>query len=148
MRSGTWQLWNQKLEGGQAVQITQGGGFTAFESYDGKSLYYSKVDGEGIWTVPLRGGVETRITAAPRLGYWGAWAVSEAGIYLMEIDLLPHPGIEFYNFKTRKLTPVIKLDHEPGPWSPNMDTSRDGRIVVFSQGGNSQSSLAMVENVQ
>jgi len=34
MRSGSWQMWKQNVHGGGPVQITQHGGFTAFESYD------------------------------------------------------------------------------------------------------------------
>jgi Tol biopolymer transport system component len=37
MRSGSLQMWKQSAHGGGAVQITQHGGFTGFESYDGKT---------------------------------------------------------------------------------------------------------------
>ena len=147
MRSGRWQLWKQKVRDGSAVQITQHGGFTAFESYDGKTLFYTKRDGEGIWSIPLGGGPETRVTAAPRLGDWGYWTVSETGLYLLDDDAGPRPTIEFYNFKTRKLTPVLQLEHSNFPWSPGLDVSRDGRTMLFVQ-YNPQTALAMVENFQ
>ena len=41
-RTGNWQVWKLPAEGGKAVQVTKGGGFAAFESYDGKTLYYAK----------------------------------------------------------------------------------------------------------
>ena len=117
-RTGEWQLWKQKPGGGGPVQVTRHGGFTAFESYDRKTVYYSKRDGEGIWSIPVGGGAETRVTAAPRLGYWGSWAVSETGLYVLDDDIMPRPTIEFYNFKTRKLTPVIPLEHSGHAWDP------------------------------
>jgi Tol biopolymer transport system component/DNA-binding winged helix-turn-helix (wHTH) protein len=147
MRTGKWQLWKQKPDGGTAVQVTQHGGFTAFESYDSKTVYYTKRDGEGIWSIPVSGGAETRVTDAPRLGFWGNWAVSEAGLYVLDDDILPRPTIEFYNFKTRKLTPVIPLEHSGRAWDPGLDASRDGRTVLFVQ-WEPQASLAMVENFQ
>ena len=147
MRSGSWQMWKQNVHGGDPVQITQHGGFTAFESYDGKTLYYSKQEGEGLWSVPIGGGAETLVTASLRLGYWGAWAVTETGIYLLDNDFLPRPTIEFYDFKTRKLTPVIRLEQSAHLWDPSLDASRDGRIVLFEQ-EQGQSSLVMVENFQ
>src|SRR6516225_7279261 len=33
-RTGAWQTWKMPAEGGQAVQVTKHGGFTAFESMD------------------------------------------------------------------------------------------------------------------
>jgi len=52
MRSGKWQLWRQNLQAGKAEQITRHGGFTAFESFDGKTVYYTHRDKEGIWSIP------------------------------------------------------------------------------------------------
>ena len=147
MRTGEWQLWKQKPGSGGGIQVTQHGGFTAFESYDRKTIYYTKRDGEGIWSIPVGGGAETRVTAAPRLGFWGNWAVSEAGLYVLDDDIMPRPTIEFYNFKTRKLTPVIQLEHSGRAWDPGLDASRDGRTVLFVQ-WEPQVSLAMVENFQ
>jgi len=147
MRSGSWQLWKQKLADGKAVQITRQGGFTAFESYDRKTLYYTKRDAEGIWRVSLGGGEEIRVTAAPRLGYWGYWAVCETGLYLLDDNILPRPTVEFYNFKTRKLAPVLQIEHSAPKWDPGLDASRDGRILMFVQ-YDSQSFIAMVENFQ
>ena len=127
--------------------MTQHGGFTAFESYDGKTLYYTKKEKEGIWSIPMSDGAETRVTAAPRRGFWGHWAVCETGLYLLDNDILPRPTIEFYSFKTRKLTPVIRLEKSPHEWNPSLDASRDGRIVLFVE-QQEQTALAMVENFQ
>jgi Tol biopolymer transport system component len=145
-RSGSDQLWKQSIHGGGAVQITQHGGFTGFESYDGKTLYYAK-DGGGLWSVPANGGTETLVTPALRSGYWGAWAVSETGIYLIDNDVLPRPTIEFYDFRTRRLTAVMQIEYSPLDDDPSLDASRDGRIVLFAQ-YRPQSSIAMVENFQ
>jgi hypothetical protein len=147
LRSGSLQLWKQSVHGGGAVQITQHGGFTGFESYDGKTLYYSQADREGIWSIPMSGGAETLVTPAPRTGYWDAWAVSETGLYLIDDDGLPRPTIEFYNFKTRKLTAAMQLENSPLDEDPNLDASRDGRIVLYAQ-YRPESSIAMVENFQ
>jgi Tol biopolymer transport system component/DNA-binding winged helix-turn-helix (wHTH) protein len=147
MRRGSWQLWKQNFAGGEPVQMTQHGGFTAFESYDGKTLYYTKKEKEGIWSIPMSDGAETRVTAAPRRGFWGHWAVCETGLYLLDNDILPRPTIEFYSFKTRKLTPVIRLEKSPHEWNPSLDASRDGRIVLFVE-QQEQTALAMVENFQ
>ena len=46
--------------GGPAVQVTNHGGYAAFESLDGKFLYYTKYQAvPGIWRIPTSGGEET-----------------------------------------------------------------------------------------
>src|SRR5262245_1849997 len=40
-RSGAYQVWKTPAEGGESVQVTKAGGFAAFESPDGKDVYYS-----------------------------------------------------------------------------------------------------------
>jgi len=147
-RSRSHQIWKQSVHGGGAIQITQHGGFTGFESFDGKTFYYSKLDEEGVWSVPADGGGEALVTPALRRGYWGAWAVSEGGIYLVDDDVLPRPTIEFYNFSTRRLNAVMQIEYSPlDLGDPSLDASRDGRTVFFAQ-YRPQSSIAVVENFQ
>ena len=44
-RAGLWQIWKIPSGGGKAIQVTDNGGFVAFESADGKDLVYTKHDG-------------------------------------------------------------------------------------------------------
>jgi Tol biopolymer transport system component/DNA-binding winged helix-turn-helix (wHTH) protein len=146
-RTGERQVWKRDLATGQEKQITRHGGFAALESYDGKALYYSRFEGGGIWRVPVDGGSEDRITEALHRGYWGHFAVSEAGLYLLDVDVNPSPTILYYNFQTRQLTPVLRLQQSPIPWTANLGASRDGRTLLFAE-GESKSSITMVENFQ
>ena len=61
-RSGSQQIWKMPAEGGPPVQVTRTGGFEAFESPDGKLLYYTKGrQTPGLWSMPVGGGEETRV---------------------------------------------------------------------------------------
>jgi Tol biopolymer transport system component/DNA-binding winged helix-turn-helix (wHTH) protein len=146
-RTGDWQVWRRDLATGSEAQVTRHGGFAAFESYDAKTLYFSKFNGGGIWSVPTGGGEEKRITDALHLGYWGHFAVTEAGLYLVDSDAEPGPTIKYYNFQTRRLTPILTLKQDPLPFTANLAASRDGRTVFFVQ-GESKSSMVMVEYLQ
>ncbi|MEA2538787.1 MAG: hypothetical protein QOH35_153 [Acidobacteriaceae bacterium] len=146
-RTGAWQVWRRKLATGEETQITRHGGFAAFESYDGKAVYYSRFDGGGIWSMPLSGGEEHQVTHALHRGYWGDFAVTEKGIYLLDSDAIPKPTIKFYNFQSRLLTPVFQLADDPVPWEANLAASRDGRTVLFAQ-GIQHNSITMAENFQ
>jgi hypothetical protein len=127
--------------------MTHHGGMAAFESFDGKTLYYSKLEGAGVWSVPVAGGEERRVTQAPHLGYWGHFAVTEAGLYLVDADAESGPTIMYYDFQTRKIKPVLVLKQNPLAWTANLSASRDGRTVLFVQ-AESKSAIMMAENFQ
>jgi Tol biopolymer transport system component len=146
-RTGEWQVWRRELATGRETQMTHHGGKAAFESFDGKTLYYSKLDGAGVWTVPVAGGEERRITQAPHLGYWGHFAVTDAGLYLVDADAEPGPMIMYYDFQTRRTKPVLVLKKDPLAWTANLSASRDGRTVLFVQ-AESKSAIFMAENFQ
>jgi Tol biopolymer transport system component/DNA-binding winged helix-turn-helix (wHTH) protein len=146
-RTGSWQVWKRELATGREAQVTHHGGFAAFESYDAKTLYYSKFEGGGIWSMPLGGSEEEQVTAAPHRGYWGHFAVIDTGIYLLDTDAVPKPTIMFYNFQTKRLTPVHLLEEDPVPWTASLAASRDGRTVLFAQTA-LHSSITMMENFQ
>ncbi len=64
--------------------------------------------------MPVGGGEEQRVTDALHKGCWGHFAVTDAGIYLLDSDAARKPTIMFYSFQTRLLTPVLQLEY-PGP---------------------------------
>jgi Tol biopolymer transport system component len=145
-RTGTLQVWRRELATGRETQVTHHGGFAAFESYDAKTLYYSRFEGGGIWSIPVGGGEEQQVTDGLHKGYWGHFAVTDAGLYLLNSESVPKPMLVFYNFQTRRLTPVLQLE-DSLHGLPNLAASRDGRIVWFAHGA-WQSSLTMAENFQ
>ena len=151
-RTGDWQVWRHELASGREVQVTHRGGFAAFESYDARTLYYSKYEGGGIWRTPVAEGPvagekEQRITDVLHLGFWGHFAVTEAGLYLVNGEAEPGPSIMYYSFQTRRLTPVITLKMDAVSGTANLAASRDGRTVFFAQ-GEIKSSIVMAENLR
>jgi len=147
-RTGSRQIWKHSLEDGSERQLTEHGGFDPLESYDGRTIYYSKFDEPGIWSMPASGGSESPVvTGKPQVSYWGQWAVTESGLYLLDADAEPRPTIEFYSFSTRRITPVLSLEKSPSPWQPSVSASRDGRTVFYTQ-SDPQSVIRMVENLR
>ncbi len=146
-RTGSLQVWRRALATGREAQVTHHGGFAAFESYDAKTLYYSRFEGGGIWSIPVGGGEEQQVTDALHKGYWGHFAVTDAGLYLLNSEATPKPSIMYYDFKTHRLTSVLQLE-DPAPTAPNLAASRDGRTLWSAQQGARHSSLTMAENFQ
>ena len=93
-RTGRSEVWKMPSTGGSAARVTRHGGFAAFESPDGKFLYYAKgLTGPGIWRIPTNGGEEVELISSPEAGHWGYWAVAKNGIYFL--DTATKPGIVF-----------------------------------------------------
>ena len=147
-RSGNWQVWRREISTGKETQITQHGGFAAFESYDAKTLYYSKFDRGGIWKMPVGGGQEVLVTDSLHLGYWGNFAVTDNGLYLVDADAKGGPALMYYNFQTRRLSPILTFEKDPVTWTPNLAASRDGRTLLYAQVEFENSTISMAENFQ
>jgi Tol biopolymer transport system component len=147
-RTGNSQVWRHELSTGKETQVTRHGGFAALESYDAKWLYYSKYEGGGIWKMPVGGGQEDLVTDSLHRGYWGNFAVTDNGLYLVDSDAKGGPAIMFYNFQTRRLSPILTFEKRPVPGSPNLAASRDGRTLFYSQVEFENSTISMAENLQ
>jgi Tol biopolymer transport system component/DNA-binding winged helix-turn-helix (wHTH) protein len=138
-RTGTWEVWKHSWESGAELQMTEHGGFDPFESYDGQTIYFSKFDQAGIWSLPAKGGpanggMESLVVAdKPQVGYWGHWAVTKDGLYLLNTDAEPRPAIEFYRFATHHITPVFTFEMQPVRQQHALSGTADGRTIYYTQ---------------
>ena len=142
-RSGEWQIWKAPAEGGQAIQVTRQGGREAFESPDGKFVYYAKWNVPGLWRAPAEGGEEVKVLDHVR---HGAWAVWEQGVYFVNPEARPHQSVEFYSFATGRTTRVATIEKEPLWNGPNLTTTSDGRWILYVQVDQTESDIILVEN--
>ena len=144
-RTGRMEVWKHSIESGEELQVTKDGGFNAHESNDGQSVYFAKFDEAGIWTIPSQGGAERLVVAdKPQVLYWGHWALTEAGLYFLNAEAEPRARIEFYDFATQNISPILTLEKRPAFGHPSLSASADGRTIYFSQ-WDQQSVIKMVE---
>lgn len=143
-RTGEYQVWKVRAEGGAPEQITRNGGHAALESIDGKYLYYAKTHyaNPEIWQVPVAGGTEKLVSPLIRPASWAAWAVTEKGIIFTGSLGNGAPGIDLFDFATRRVTSLATIKTVPF-W---LGASRDGKTVVFDQPGWQQAQIMLVEN--
>ena len=144
--SGSQQIWRVSSEGGTALQLTKRGGWNAFESADGKLLYYAKqfVDAE-IWRMPTGGGEEGPLPGMPHVEYSAWWVPTAAGIYFIAQG--PVPQVRFYDFATRGVKEIANLPGAPAPYVGGISVSRDGRYVIYSQIDETASDLMLVDGL-
>jgi len=144
-RTGRNEVWKIPLAGGSSVQVTHHGGFAAFESPDGKFLYYAKgASIPGIWRIPTSGGEEIEIVSSLDAGHWGYWAPVENGIYYL--DTKAKPAILFFNANTRRTTRVFDLENRPATQAPGLTISPDKKTILYTQLDALSREIMLVEN--
>jgi Tol biopolymer transport system component/DNA-binding winged helix-turn-helix (wHTH) protein len=149
--SGKWELWKLPLDGSAApVQLTHSGGFGAWESFDGKTIYYSKWDQPGIFAIPVQGGPETLVTTELLPKLWGSWALVENGIYLVRpaqnTDTKElYPVISFFDFNSRKMKDLVTPKETPHP-GPALAVSPDRTRILYAQPNDGGSDIMIVDN--
>jgi eukaryotic-like serine/threonine-protein kinase len=147
-RSGEWQVWKEPAQGGTAVEVTTAkGAREAFESLDGKFVYYAKWGEHGIWKVPVAGGGEIRVFDR---GGQGVWALTVQGICFFDLSRATGTALKFYNFGTGKVTLLREFSKETSvdETSAALTVSPDGRWILYTQLDQSGSDLMLVENFE
>ncbi|MCU0248438.1 MAG: hypothetical protein MUC42_17855 [Bryobacter sp.] len=140
-KSGRREVWRIKADGGTAEQVTRDGGFIAFESTDGKTLFYTKADASPIFASPVGGGPERQVVD---LSILRAFSVVEEGIYY--IGRRGEDGrnpLQLFEFSTGKSREIVRLDHVT-QWG--ITVTPDRKTFLFSRGIGSGNDLMMVEN--
>jgi hypothetical protein len=150
-RAGSWQIWKiasgTTEESAAPVQVTRTGGFAAFESADGKSIFYAKGrDLPGIWWISAAGGNEQLVTNMLKPGYWGNWGLAQGGVFFVR-PLPPNAAeVDQYEFASRRVHRVALLERDPPFSDSGFAVSKDGSRILYSQVDHSSSEIIVVEN--
>ncbi len=143
MGTEPFQVWKISLQGGSPVRLTKNGGIAPTESADGRYLYYSKYEHDGLWRMPLQGGEETQVLTDLDPGSWPNWALSSSGIYYLKFGKFPHAALAFFDFADQKTHVIYPLDKNLG-WGISL--SADGKSLLYIQGSFAESNLMLVKN--
>jgi Tol biopolymer transport system component len=138
-RSGSNQVWKMSADGRNPRQITRHGGYLAFESYDGRWVFYSRADGDSpLYRVPVDGGEETQVL--PRVNEFG-FCITPKGLLFSTGE--GSDGIEFLDLATGKISPFFQPAEQ---MTVGLNLSPDQRHLLFPQRESSGSDLMLVEN--
>ena len=140
-RTKDWQIWKMPAEGGEAVQVSKHGGHIAYESLDGRYVYFARTPGQtSIWRVPVGGGDETKVVESA-LGQ--VFTVAEKGIYFVTLNSDGAWVFQFHSFATGKVTTLAEI-RQPVSWG--VSVSPDERYILYTQEDQTGSDLMLVEN--
>jgi Tol biopolymer transport system component len=143
-RSGDNQVWKMPAGGGDAIQVTRKGGEEAFESTDGKFVYYEKGNGPpSLWKVAVDGGEETQVI---EFVTHRAFAISNEGIYFVtRPNATGTSSLQFFSFAAGKIKEIAEIMKRV---STGLTVSPDGRWILYSQMDQGGGDLMLVENFQ
>jgi Tol biopolymer transport system component len=139
-RTGRIEVWKVPAGGGEPQQLTQNSGIEAFESPDGRLLYY--INSQGLWSLPVAGGDPKLVLGKP---VFLLYAVAGHSIYYGVRNppalwvLRTNSGRQFEYVRFPKLD--IGLDG-----GTVFSISADERTILFSRTDRSESDLMLVEN--
>jgi Tol biopolymer transport system component len=129
-RTGELQVWKMPVGSGAPVQITRNGGFRAFESNDGRYIYYAKSGSRtSIWRQPVDGGRVEELVL-DNLSSWQNFSLTPAGIYYAPISSGDKIDIQFYDFGSRTTRDVSVVDSTQ---LLGVAASRDGESLLVSR---------------
>lgn len=144
-RGGTSEIWKIPTSGGTAVQVTNDGGADAFESSDGKFVYYAKPGQPGIWRKPVAGGVETLILRSGSPNHWGLF---DKGVCAVDLNASAGPTINCLDLPSNRLTTISTLPRVTriNEGGSSFSVSHDGRWILYVSVERQQSDITVVEN--
>ncbi|RPJ85537.1 MAG: serine/threonine-protein kinase [Acidobacteria bacterium] len=147
-RTGRNEIWRAPFAGGPWEQVTSGGGEQAFESTDGKTLFYTRstpgnaglMRGELI-AKPLDGRPEERVLERVN----GGVAIAENGIYYLQHEggLQVPTRLMFHDFSSRKSTELTQIANSGGL---GIAVSPDRSTVLYVATTPGGTDLMLIEN--
>ena len=130
-------------EGGEAIQVTRGGGFYARESWDGGTLFYAKtISSTGLWQVPVEGGDEIEVLPEV-IPVWYSWDISRSGIYYVSRvgrDFTLH----YLDLATGEASDLLRRQGIASLETPSV--SPDEEWVIYAEAPVGKAELVLVEN--
>jgi Tol biopolymer transport system component len=142
-RSGRPEIWRIPAGGGTAVQVTHNGGFVAFESTDGKTLYYTLSEGgaEGLYAKQLPDGEEKQVLkegVATR-----GFAVFSGAVYYLHQRGVSSYEIRFHEFAGGQTRVVGEIE---GAIGLGLAVSPDRKTFLFTKFSDAGADLMLIEN--
>ena len=142
-RTGRNEIWRVPFAGGAAEQITKEGGYAAYESADGTTLFYTKATSSPLFARPLSGGAERQLLdwVSQR-----AFVPVDDGIYYIgrRSDNGQYP-LQFFRFSSQTSQVLTNID---GTIYLGLSVSPDRTAILFTKTVKSGANLMMIENFQ
>jgi Tol biopolymer transport system component len=142
-RSGSFEFWRVPFAGGQPEQVTTRGGYTAYESADGETLFYTKAGSGALFSRRLSGGEERQVL--PYIYNKSFVPVADGIYYIGRRSDAGYYSLDFFQFSSAVSRLVVKIE---GGVSSGLSVSPDGKTILFTKSVSVAADLMMIENFQ
>jgi eukaryotic-like serine/threonine-protein kinase len=142
-RAGAFDVWEMPAAGGAATRVTHGGGFAAFESFDGRDVYFTQYAKPGLWSVPVKGGPERLILDHPSC--WGYWALGRNGVFVLDAAGPRGPRVALKRWGSARLQHVADVPGGPACGESGLALSPDERTLLYVEASR-ESDIIMLDN--
>jgi Tol biopolymer transport system component len=143
-RDGALRAWKKPSDGGPAIQLTHRAGGEAVESADGAVVYFSN-GSNGIWQVSPDGANEAPVPGLEQVHHSRYFVPEPHGLYFLTRNAPPFQ-ILFFDFMSRRLSPVASIVKQIPYGTPSLTVSPDEHWLLYSQVDDGGSDILMVED--
>ena len=119
------------------------GGAAAFESPDGRWVYYAKRGPPGLWRKPVAGGDEERVTEHGHAMFWGTYDKGACTLDPLSDDVT----IECFDFESMRFSTIARFPNQGRvrPTGPSFGVSPDGQWILYSRIAREEADLMLVD---
>lgn len=143
-RGGQRQIYRRDLASGAEVQLTRAGGYAPFPSDDGKTLYFTKYQQRGLWSVSPSGGEERLVLPDIVQDFPEQLALGRTGLYFSEVQgeqrVLNYQA--FDGGAVQRVAAIKRGLHQ------RFVVSRDERLIAFESTDENATDLYLLTDLQ
>jgi hypothetical protein len=143
-RTGRPEIWRLPFAGGPQEQVTRNGGYAAFESVDGQTLFYTRQISGPLFAKPLFSSAEHQVL--PIIVNKAFFPVAGGIYYIGYIGRRhdePYFSLEFLRFSDNTRRLIANIDGVP---YQGLSVSPDEKTILFSKSASHGADLMMIEN--
>ncbi len=129
--------------GGDTVPLFAASRFYPWESYDGETRYFAdQPEKASIHMAPLQpAGTESALRGMPAVLDASEWTVVPRGIYFVPADA--PKSVRYFDFATKQVRQIFEVDKD---FEDSLSVSPDGRWILYTQAGEGNLDIMLVEN--
>jgi Tol biopolymer transport system component len=139
-RTGAQEIWRAAATGGPAERVTHNGAtYPAYESADGKTLFFVKDSGAGFFALPLGGGAERKVLDCVAWFTVGLAGVYHLGCGAAGLSSVPLSLLDPATGRDRLLGKLEK-------GASQITVSPDGKTILYAKNVGEGADLMLIEN--
>jgi Tol biopolymer transport system component/DNA-binding winged helix-turn-helix (wHTH) protein len=141
-RSGVFRC---PASGGDAIALAKDiSGINPRESLDGTTVYFASEHDKSTLkqiALPARPGTESKVDGMPRIKEAEVWTLSSGGIYFVPAEA-PR-SLRYFDFASKQIRSIFEVDKD---FASGLSVSPDGRWIIYSQVGDVNSDIMLVDH--